>query len=237
LSALFHAERYAEIVDLLKTDTIWPYQRWAVKALAAMGKKSDAIRYAEACRGRWTHDGAVDAMCEEILLSSGLVDEAYGRYGLRASRGPTYLATFRSTLRKYPHKAAAEVLNDLVSTTPGDEGKWFAAAKDAGLYDEAVSLARRAPCDPRTLTRAARDHATKQPAFATEAGLLALHWLVEGHGYEITGADVWSAYSTTMKAAEQAGRVAEIRARIRQLVAADRPGGFVTEILRKEIDR
>ena len=43
-----------EIVDLLQVDTIWPYKRWAVKALAALGKKAEAIRYAESCRGPWT---------------------------------------------------------------------------------------------------------------------------------------------------------------------------------------
>ena len=64
---------------------------------------------------------------------------------------------------------------------------WFAAAKEAGLYDEALALARRAPCDPKTLTRAARDLADQHPAFALDAGLLALHWLVQGYGYEITG--------------------------------------------------
>ena len=71
-----------------------------------------------------------------------------------------------------------DILADLVKTTPGDEGKWFAAAKDAGLYGEALALAARTPCDPRTLTRAARDLAEAQPAFAIEAGLLALCWLV-----------------------------------------------------------
>jgi len=232
LSALFRAECYPEILALLKTDTIWPYRRWAVKALAAMGRKSEAIRYAESSRGPWTPDGSVDAMCEEILLSSGLVEEAYARYGLHANRGATYLATFRAVMKKYPHRAAADVLNDLVATTPGDEGKWFAAAKDAALYDEAIALARRTPCDPRTLTRAARDYADKQPTFATEAGLLALHWLVQGHGYEITGADVWAAYSSTMKAAEFAGRLAEIQTRVRQLVAAQPPAGLVRKILR-----
>ena len=29
--------------------------------------------------------------------------------------------------------------------------------------------------------------------FATEAGLAALYWLVQGYGYEIAGADVWAA--------------------------------------------
>ena len=231
LSALFRAERYPEILDLLKARTIWPYRRWAVKALAATGRNSEAIAYAESCRGPWTPDGSVDAICEEILLSSGFAEEAYARYGLRANRGPTYLATFRAVMKKYPHRAAADVLNDLVATTPGEEGKWFAAAKDAGLHDEAIALARRTPCDPRTLTRAARDYSVRQPAFATEAGLLALHWLVQGHGYEITGADVWAAYSNTIKAAEAAGRLAEVRTRVRQLVAAEPPGGFVGKIL------
>jgi len=235
LSALYGAERYTEIVDLLHVDTIWPYKRWAVKALAAMGEKSEAIRYAEACRGPWTFDGEVDAMCEEILLSSGLVDDAYARYVRFANRGGTYLATFRAVAKKYPHKAASEVLADLVKTTPGDEGKWFAAAKEARLYDEALALASQTPCDPKTLTRAARDLAEEKPAFAVGAGLLALHWLVQGYGYEITGADVWAAYSSTMKAAEKNGSVAETRERIRKLVGGETPGGFIAKILGREL--
>jgi hypothetical protein len=39
LSALYRAERYDEIVDVLKAETLWPYRRWAVKALGTMGKK------------------------------------------------------------------------------------------------------------------------------------------------------------------------------------------------------
>jgi hypothetical protein len=87
---------------------------------------------------------------------------------------------------------------DLVDTKPA---LWFAAARGAGLYDEALALASCAPCDPRTLTRAARDVAGSQPGFAVAAGLLALHWLIEGYGYDITGADVWAAYAMTMRAA------------------------------------
>lgn len=51
---------------------------------------------------------------------------------------------------------------------------WFAAAKSAGLYEEAVKLANKTPCDPRTLTRAARDNEEKKPRFAVEAGMAAL---------------------------------------------------------------
>jgi hypothetical protein len=231
LSALHRAERYPEIVELLRVEAIWPYKRWAVKALAAMGRTAEAIAYAESCRGPWTPDGGVDAMCEDILLSAGLVEQAYERYGARPRQAGTYLATFRAVARRYPHKAARDILADLVRATPGEEGKWFAAARAAGLYDEALALAGRTPCDPRTLTRAARDLAGKRPGFSVAAGLLALQWLVQGHGYDITGADVWAAYSSTMGAAEKAGVVDETRERIRSLVAGESPGGFVRQIL------
>jgi hypothetical protein len=99
-------------------------------------------------------------------------------------------AWFRAVAKKYPHKKPAEILDDLVAETPGEEGKWFAAAKDAKLFDEAIALANRTPCSPQTLTRAARDFEAKTPAFAIEAGLAALRWIVEGYGYDITGADV-----------------------------------------------
>jgi hypothetical protein len=235
LSALYRAERYQEIVELVSGDRIiWPYKRWAVKALAAMGKKSEAIQYAESCRSPWASDCDIDALCEEILLSSGLVDRAYEHYGVRTHRGGTYLATFRAVAKQYPHKGPSEILADLVKTTPGDEGKWFAAAKEAGLYDDAIAVASRTPCDPKTLTRAARDLADEQPAFATQAGLLALRWLVQGYGYEITGADVWAAYSCTMKAAEKNGNASGVRERIRRMVG-DEPGGFVAQILGREL--
>ncbi len=239
LSALYRAERWGELVDLLRVDTIWPYKQWAVRAMAASGKKAEALRYAESCRSAsyGASDYEVDSVCEEILLSSGMLDEAYARYGVRANQGGTYLATFRAVSKKYPHKAASEVLADLVKTTPGDEGKWFAAAKDAGLYDDALALASRTPCDPKTLARAARDYAEKQSAFAASAGLLSLYWLVQGYGYEITSVDVWDAYRATLAAAERHGSAAEVKERVRKMVAAEGAGGerFVTKVLGREL--
>jgi hypothetical protein len=236
LSALFCAGRYGEIVELVSGErVIWNYKEWAVKALAAQGKKAEALRYAESCRNPWASDLAIDHLCEEILLSSGMIEEAYTRYGLRANQAGTYLATFRAIAKKYPHKPASEVLADLVHTTPGDEGKWFAAAKDAGLYEDALALASRTPCDPKTLARAARDFGDKEPAFAIGAGLLSLHWLLQGYGYEITGADVWDAYRATLAAAERRGTGSEVKERIRKLVAAEQAGGFVTKVLGREL--
>lgn len=232
LSALYAAGRYDELLDLARGARLWHYRQWAVKALVVKGEKAEALRYAETCRDPWTSDLAVDRVCEEILLSSGFVDEAYRRYGLTANRAGTYLAWFRAVAKNYPHKEKRDILADLVERTPGEEGKWFAAAKDAGMFDEAIALANASPCAPQTLTRAARDYAEKNPAFALEAGMAALRWLVEGYGYEITGFDVIEAYSHTMKAADCAGHAHETHARIRELVARDRsPGGFVMRML------
>jgi hypothetical protein len=169
-SALFRAERYAEIIDILKTEKFWRYTQWAVKAHAARGERAEAIRYAESFRGPWMPDGSVDRVCEEILLSSGFADEAYEQYGRGANRRGTYLATFRAISKKYPHKQPLEILADLVADTPGEEGKWFAAAKDARLYDLALDLARRSPCDPRTLVRAARDFAARPTCIRGRGG-------------------------------------------------------------------
>ena len=235
LSALYRAERYTEIVDIVRGDTIWHYKSWAVKAMAAMGKKSEAIRYAEACRDPWTPDSAVNVLCEEILLSSGLADEAYRRYGLRANDRGTYLATFNAVSKKYPHKSPRDILADLVETTPGKEAKWFAAAKSAGLYEEALALAESGPCDPKTLTRAARDSLTPRPRWSLQVGLLALRRLVEGYGYEITSVDVSAAHDVVLRAATDLGTVEEACAEMKLLVAGEGPGGFVTSVLVAEL--
>lgn len=88
----------------------------------------------------------------------------------------------------------------------------------------------------KRFTRAARDFTDRRPEFSLEAGMAALRWLIEGYGYEITGADVWSAYTNTMKAAEKAGCVAEARDRIRRLVAsAPYANRFVIGILGREL--
>lgn len=224
LSALFHAGRFEELLALLDKAprSMWHHRERGVKALVALGRKAEAVRYAEASRGLNGNPIAIARACEEILLSSSLADEAYARYAIAANQGTTFLATFRAIAKKYPTQLPAKILDDLVASTPGQEGKWFAAAKDAGLYDEAIALAQRTPCDPRTLTRAARDFAATQPRFAVEAGLAALRWIAAGYGYEITGVDLLAACSSTLAAARNGGSIDEIEGRIRALIAGPR---------------
>ncbi|MDX2086282.1 MAG: hypothetical protein SFX73_00475, partial [Kofleriaceae bacterium] len=236
LTALYRAARFDEIVALVPRDAIWSYKRWVAKALAAKGLRLEAIEYAEASRSPWASDRDIDAICEDALLASGMIEEAYERYSLGANRRATYLATFRAVADKYPHKPAATVLGDLVKTTPGDEGKWFAAAKDAGLYDEAIELAKRTPCDPKTLARAARDHVEEKPAFAIGAGLLALYWIGQGFGYDITSSHVLEAYRALMSAAESMGIGTETTARVREIaVTAPSPDRFLARVLGREL--
>ena len=220
LSALYKSARHEEILELLELAPykIWPYRCWGVKALAALDRKADAIEYAEKERDINDSPFAIARACEEILLSSGLVDQAYSLYAFDANRKATYLATFRAVCSKYPHKTQKEVLEDLVASSPGDRGKWFAAAKSAGLYDEAIALANSDPCDPRTLIRAARDCIAVEPRFALEAGMAALRWMAAGYGYDVELLDVRSAYDHTIAAARQAGCETGTVERIRNLV-------------------
>lgn len=239
LAALYAAGRHAELLLLLDKAPFkwWHDRRWGVKALAAMGRKSEAIRYAEASRGLNDPSWQIAQACEAILLSSGMFDEAYNRYAVEANQSTTNLATFRAIAKKYPNKPARDILRDLIASQPGAEGKWFAAAKDAGLFDMAIELASNSPTDPRTLARAARDYGRDQPDFAIASGLAALRWISQGHGYEITGVDVLDAYTALIQAAHGAGiNDGQIVAQIRKMTAGAQPGNqFLKTILARHL--
>ncbi len=223
LSCLLVAGRYQELLELLELGRhpMWHYRRYGVEALLAMGKKAEAIQYAEASRGLNQPDFLIDQTCEEILISSGLHEEAYQRYGLSAAVGNSYIARFRAVAKRYPMKGKSQILSDLIATTPGEEGKWFATAKEIEFYDLALELANRTPCDPRTLTRAARDYLDAEPAFALGSAMAALRWLSEGWGYEVTSVDVVEAYDRAMDAAAKLNKISEVIGQIRRLLESD----------------
>ncbi len=202
LACVYAAGRYEQLLALLEKAPFkwWRDRRWGVKALVAMGRRAEALRYAEESRGLNDPVWQIAQACETILLESGLAEEAYKRFAIEANQGTTYLATFRAIARKYPGIPKETILRDLVASTPGNEGKWFAAAKDAGIFAVATELAKHISADPRRLARAARDYAEKQPEFALPVGLSALHWMALGYGYDITGGDVLDAYTAARRA-------------------------------------
>jgi hypothetical protein len=242
LSALYAAGRHDELLALIAKSEYryksWHYRVWGAKTLVKMGRRDEAIQYAQASKGLNAPLAAIAAFCESVLLEAGFADEAYARYALDATYATTNLATFKSIVKKYPGKQREAILRDLISRQPGQEGKWFAAAKDTGLFDLAIELANRSPADPRTLIRAAKDYATEQPEFARAAGMTALRGIANGWGYDITSTDVLDAYAAVRAAAEAAGvDKAVVNTNVRTLIAAHSDGGeFVGQVLRQRLE-
>lgn len=233
LASLLAAGENARLLALLERDRLqfWPYRRFGVLALAAQGRVDDALRYAAPGTGRAHGFEDRSAVCESILLDAGRREEAYERFALAAATGNTRIARFRSIARKYPERDPDAILGDLVASTPGEEGRWFATARSLERYELALELARRSPTDPHTLTRAARDHRETDPEFARRAALLALYWLAEGFGYEITVADVQAAAGYALEAAAQAERSDQTRVALEAMAASDATHVFVRRAL------
>jgi hypothetical protein len=160
---LFKAGRHDELLELLAMD---PHAVWGARVLAARGQVDKAIAYARDRAGSTTSLETIARFAEKTLLKAGRRAEAFDQYALLANQAHSNLSTFRALAKKYPELAPDKVLGHLIASTPGEPGKWFATAKMLKLFDRATQLAWASPCDPKTLTRAARDHVTKQPGCA-----------------------------------------------------------------------
>lgn len=224
-SALFKAGRHDELLELLALDPhpIWPYLVWGARVLAARGQVDEAITYVRERAGSTTSLETIARFAEEALLKEGRRAEAFDQYALLANQANSNLSTFRALAKKYPELAPDKLLGHLIASTPGEPGKWFATAKTLKLFDLATQLAWASPCDPKTLTRAARDHLNKQPGFAMQVALAALHWMSMGHGYELNGLDAQEAHRLAIEAAGNAQQTEQAQATIEQVLAPDRP--------------
>lgn len=231
LSCLLQAQRHDELLKLIDQAPYlsWSNRKYGVRAIAATGKPEEAIRYAEVSQG--LNDGytLIAAACEAILIDAGSHEEAYARFALNATTATTNLARFRSLAKKYPQKAPEQILRNLITSTPGEEGKWFATAKSLAHFDVAAALARQSPVNIATLNRAARDFMEKEPAFALDAALASLHWLAAGEYYEITGADVYNAVRYAREASAKVGCEEETMQRIKALADAPQTEDFVRQ--------
>jgi hypothetical protein len=224
-SALFTAGRHDELMELLAMDPapIWHYSVWGARVLAARGQVDQAIAYAHEHAGGSVRAETIARFAEDLLLAAGRRAEAFERYALLANRANSHLSTFRALAKKYPELQAAKLLKHLIASTPDEPGKWFATAKTLKLFDEAMQLASASPCEPTTLTRAARDHLVKNPQFSLQCALAALHWMSLGHGYELTGIDVVQAYRLAVQAAQASEQVELVNRQIAQCLMPERP--------------
>lgn len=231
LSSLVAAGRHKELLAVLALQRFpyWDDRKFGMQALLSQGRIDAALVYAEGSRGLNQPDMAIDAACEKILLDTGRVDEAYEKYALTANSSSTGLATFRTISRKYPGRDPKKILLDL-ATSSSDPGRWFAAAKDAGFLDLALEFANAGRTDPRTLSRASRDLLKKDARFCLQAGRLAIQRILEGHGYELTGADVIDAFNHFMAAAQTLEIASQARADM-LAIATKQPGAAFSDIL------
>ena len=207
-SALFSAGEHDTLLDLVRQDRspTWHTLRWAGRVLLARGQVDEAIAMVHDKQGLNTHQAALARFCEDALLQAGRRQEAFEQYALKAHETQTNLGTYRAIKKQYPEVDGPDLLDRLVRRHPGQEGKWFATAKTLKLWDQAVTLAWSSPCDPKTLTRSARDHQLSHPGFALECALASLHWISMGYGYELTGLDVLEPWNLSQGIVEASGQ-------------------------------
>jgi len=239
LASLITAGRYDEVLDIVRIEKpgFFHYQQFGIRALAAKGNLEKALELVESFADDPSYAGHAAALGEEILLSVGREQEAYEKYGLRSAIRSTGLATFSAIVKKYPSLPPERIVRDLMAFEPGNEGRYFAAARKAGLIDLAVTIAQTAGVEPKTLTTACKDSLKKNPGLALRFGMIALERLAEGFGYDITSLDVLRAYHAALDAARASGREGEILARIAKIAEHDRSiGRLVSSVIGRRPD-
>jgi tetratricopeptide (TPR) repeat protein len=219
-SALFAAGRHDELTAMIGSDPrpMWRELLWVGRCKVARGEIDEAIEFMAKAVNAWTPRAGLARFAESVLLEVGRRAEAYEKHALEANHATTYLATYRLVSKKYPEIDADRLLADLIATTPGEEGKWFATAKTLKRFDLAMQLAWKSPCDPKTLIRAARDNIAKAPVFVAEVALAALHWICQGKGYELTSLDVQMAYRLAHEAGGAEGQSDRVALRIQTML-------------------
>ena len=157
LSCLLEAGRYGDLIELLACARMrwWHWHRFGAEALARQGEWDAAITYADGCRSPQGNDDLwIDRFCEDALIKSGRADEAYHRYGLKAATGPTYLAVYRETVKRYPERDRRQVLLDLirrgVTAASGSPQRRMPGSLRSPSYVRETTLpSRRLSCAPR----------------------------------------------------------------------------------------
>ncbi|MFC1762971.1 hypothetical protein ACFL6U_12940 [Planctomycetota bacterium] len=209
LSCLLYTERYAELYALIQLDRtqFWHHIKFWPMALIKQGNPQEALDYVAQIRSQQgvnNEEPEMDAFCEATLIKMGHIEEAYQQYGLKLPSYGTYLNIYRSLCKRYPSLDKRRILIDCMDKT-GSKGKWFAAAKNAGFLDIALSCAKSRDGDPNTLLRATRDYAEKDAEFAVSVGIEAIMIFLTADFYDpITSMDIKQAYNQVAKVAEKA---------------------------------
>lgn len=231
LSSLAKAGCFEEVEQLLQLRSFdfWPYDKYRLQGLVEQGKIDEAIQGAEKLLASSSYQNATLNFVEDLLIEAGRAEEAFDRYGPRM-RSNTYLASFRATAKKYPDLQPEFILKEYLRRFSGEEGKWFATARSLGLNQLALELAKRGPCNPKTILTGAESLAESEPDIAFEMAFQAVNGYVLGWGYEVMGSDIVKACSL----ARRLVRTERQRERLKEYLETRRryaPKAFETRFL------
>lgn len=220
-SSLLAAGRYAELLELLSLErhqpALWHHRRYGVEALKAQGRLKDALAMAQdVCLNDPTT--TVGLACEQLLIDLDQEEAAYRSYGLTLQRATNYKLTFKAICRRYPKRQPEQILRDLISSSAGTEGQWFAAAVDLKLFDVALECARTGPCNPSTMGRAV---AKLPPEPAHELALLTVRAYLQGWAYEVTYLEFSQAVEEALARARAVSSEGTSLARLEEWAGAD----------------
>jgi hypothetical protein len=249
LSCLLESGRYDELRRLLDLDDppFWSYESYWAQALVRQGHVDDALHHAHSLlpddddlKGNLSvycpTTLAIERFCEATLYDAGRKGEAYEYYALRAQPDMTYLAHFRSLVKRYPEYEPRKILLDLMEKSGRPKQAWFSAARACKCYDVALQCATSGPVSPTTLATAARDTLESHPDFAWRVSLLAIKYLLVNYT-KVDEQDVVVAVRHLVQGACNAGVLLEALAALRQVLALRKKAQKVPSLVQKELKR
>jgi hypothetical protein len=234
-TAMASAGRHAELLAMLTVGAPadFPLRRLVLDHLERERDMDQALQFLDAATCRTDQEARERAQeGERRLRLAGRHDEAFARYALAAHRAHTIRQWHEALCAAWPDRKPTDLFDALLAAHPGEEGKFFAAARAIGRPDLALALAERSPTDPKQLLHAAAEAAPG--AEALQLNLIALRWLTSGRLYKATRPQVNQACAqlatldpqgapSTLRAFAAATRVPATRAWLESWLAGDRP--------------
>ena len=97
-------------------------------------------------------------------------------------------------------------------------------------------LARRSPVDHRPLIRDAKDFSERQPSFAADCALLALHWISAGRAFEVSTGDVMAAFDHLLEAGRRGQFLELARSRLQDMLDPLPAENMVLRVLNDKLE-
>ncbi|MBD3420941.1 MAG: hypothetical protein GF398_12550 [Chitinivibrionales bacterium] len=145
MSCLFELGRYDEITEILsqRERMLFDYRQYEIKIIAARGDVDRALQMID--DNLYDSNSTYQAadLGKEILFKAGRIEEAYKRYGLMLPFRTIGLATLSAIRKKYPRISPQRILNGILEADPGNERRYFAAARKIGMIELAIEIAEK----------------------------------------------------------------------------------------------